>query len=93
MQAEKSSQFLSALLISGWRCAHDLEIVLAGALAAKPYVDMTIEMMADFGVQVINETTSVSSCRRGQRYHAPPGDYADRAGCLQCVLLLGDGRR
>jgi len=76
MHAEKSSQFLSALLISGWRCARDLEIVLAGPLAAKPYIDMTINIMADFGVQVIQEDYQRFRVPAGQRYQAPQSDYA-----------------
>ncbi len=76
MQAEQSSQFLSALLFSGWRCAHDLEIELVGELAARPYVDMTIHMMAEFGVQVINKDYRRFIVPGGQHYHAPAGEYA-----------------
>ncbi|HBF40024.1 MAG TPA: 3-phosphoshikimate 1-carboxyvinyltransferase [Firmicutes bacterium] len=52
MDASQSSQFLSALLLVGCYGTGDLEITLEGALAARPYIEMTIRMMHDFGVQV-----------------------------------------
>lgn len=47
-----SSQFLSALLIVAPYAKSPIEIELATELNSKPYVDMTIAMMQDFGVQV-----------------------------------------
>jgi len=76
MQADKSSQFLSALLMSGPQSTTDLEIVLEGELAAKPYVDMTMAMMADFGVQVAHQNYRRFVVPGGQRYHAPGASYA-----------------
>ena len=52
LDAEISSQFLSALLIVGGLGKTGLEIELAGELAAKPYIEMTIRMMGEFGVEV-----------------------------------------
>lgn len=76
MRADKSSQFLSALLMTGCACDEELEIVLDGDLAAKPYVDMTIEMMADFGVTVENDHHQRFVVPPGQHYHAPGAHYA-----------------
>ncbi len=52
LEAKISSQFLSALLIVGGLGKTGLEIELAGELAAKPYIEMTIRMMGEFGVEV-----------------------------------------
>jgi 3-phosphoshikimate 1-carboxyvinyltransferase len=47
-----SSQFLSALLLVAPYARTPIEIELTTDLNSKPYVDMTISIMKDFGVQV-----------------------------------------
>jgi 3-phosphoshikimate 1-carboxyvinyltransferase len=47
-----SSQFLSALLMVAPYAKFPIEIELTTELNSKPYVDMTITIMEDFGVQV-----------------------------------------
>ncbi|HJS20379.1 MAG TPA: 3-phosphoshikimate 1-carboxyvinyltransferase [Anaerolineales bacterium] len=47
-----SSQFLSALLMVAPYARSPVEIELTTALGSKPYVDMTIAVMQDFGVEV-----------------------------------------
>ncbi len=54
LEANISSQFLSAMLIVGCLGNTGLEIEVLGELAAKPYIEMTIRMMNDFGVKVEN---------------------------------------
>jgi 3-phosphoshikimate 1-carboxyvinyltransferase len=50
-----SSQFLSALLMVAPYASQPVEIEVTTELASKPYIDMTLGMMADFGVQVERE--------------------------------------
>ncbi len=47
-----SSQFLSALLMVAPYAQSPIEITLSTELNSKPYVDMTISIMRDFGVEV-----------------------------------------
>lgn len=47
-----SSQFLSALLMVAPYAKQPIEITLSTKLNSKPYVDMTISMMRDFGLNV-----------------------------------------
>ena len=47
-----SSQFLSALLMVAPYARSPIEIEVTTALNSKPYVDMTIAVMKDFGVEV-----------------------------------------
>jgi 3-phosphoshikimate 1-carboxyvinyltransferase len=47
-----SSQFLSALLMVAPYASSPIEIEVTTELNSKPYVDMTIAIMQDFGVQV-----------------------------------------
>lgn len=49
---DTSSQFLSALLLAAPRARSPVEIAVERGLSSKPYVDMTIAVMADFGVTV-----------------------------------------
>ncbi len=51
LDASVSSQFLTALLLAAPGAAGGLEITVTD-MVSKPYVDMTIQMMADFGVTV-----------------------------------------
>ena len=65
----RSSQFLSALLQVAPYAAQDVEIALTGALIAEPYVDMTIAVMAQWGVTVARDGARFR-VRAGQRYRA-----------------------
>lgn len=47
-----SSQFLSALLMVAPYAQKPIEVTLSTELNSKPYVDMTIAIMKDFGVEV-----------------------------------------
>jgi 3-phosphoshikimate 1-carboxyvinyltransferase len=49
-----SSQYLTSLLIIAPLLAHGLTIEVQGELTSKPYVDLTLDEMAKFGVNVEN---------------------------------------
>lgn len=69
-----SSQFLSALLMVAPYSWQPVELHLEDDLTSKPFVDMTLGMMADFGVQVERQGYT-RFLVLPQKYHAP-GDYA-----------------
>jgi len=52
LRGDVSSQFLSALLMVGPTRAGGIEIEIEGELASKPYADITIEVMREFGFEV-----------------------------------------
>jgi 3-phosphoshikimate 1-carboxyvinyltransferase len=69
-----SSQFLSALLMVAPYAQRAVELTVAGELNSKPYVDLTLAVMADFGVNV--ERDGYARFRiTPQRYRAQP-EYA-----------------
>jgi 3-phosphoshikimate 1-carboxyvinyltransferase len=68
LQAKLSSQFLSALLLAGVGGQTDLEVVIDGEVAAKPYVAMTMAMMRQFGVTVVNQDYRQFTILSGQSY-------------------------
>jgi 3-phosphoshikimate 1-carboxyvinyltransferase len=59
-----SSQYLSALLFIGPLAPAGLKIDITGELVSRPYVDLTLEVLSDFGI---------SSYREGYRYFELPG--------------------
>ncbi|HIH42810.1 TPA: 3-phosphoshikimate 1-carboxyvinyltransferase [Candidatus Woesearchaeota archaeon] len=66
----KSSQFLSALLMIAPFAEHDVEIEIVGELASKPFVDITIDVMHRFGVEVENTNYKKFKIKTGQWYDA-----------------------
>ncbi|HLF01596.1 MAG TPA: 3-phosphoshikimate 1-carboxyvinyltransferase [Anaerolineales bacterium] len=73
MKGDVSSQFLSGLLLVAPYARAPLEIEVSGGLNSKPYVDMTLAIMADFGVTVEREGYERFRIAP-QRYHAV-GEY------------------
>jgi 3-phosphoshikimate 1-carboxyvinyltransferase len=59
-----SSQYLSALLFIGALAPKGLELDITGELVSRPYVDLTLEVLGDFGI---------SYYREGYRYFQLPG--------------------
>ena len=54
LRGDKSSQYFSSLLIAAPFAEEDIIIETEGELMSKPYVDITISMMREFGVEVVN---------------------------------------
>lgn len=52
VDADVSSQFLSALMMIGPCLPRGLELIPKGRLVSRPYVDMTMRMMRHFGARV-----------------------------------------
>lgn len=65
-----SSQFLSALLMVSPLAQAPVEIVVKGDLISKPYVDITLSLMARFGVKVERDGYQVFRIAP-QTYHSP----------------------
>jgi 3-phosphoshikimate 1-carboxyvinyltransferase len=65
---EESSQFLSALLMVAPYASKDVHIEVTGNLASRPYVDITKDVMSDFGVEVEGEKDKSFFVRAGHRY-------------------------
>ncbi|HHE41289.1 MAG TPA: 3-phosphoshikimate 1-carboxyvinyltransferase [Dehalococcoidia bacterium] len=68
MRGDISSQYVSALLLSGPLFPQGLTVRLETPLVSKQYVAMTLDCMASFGV-------TVDVREEGRVYHVPSGDY------------------
>jgi 3-phosphoshikimate 1-carboxyvinyltransferase len=55
-----SSQFITALLLVAPYFTNGLELTIIGDLVSKPYVNMTIELMKEFGASVIWKDHEIS---------------------------------
>ncbi len=51
VQGDRSSQFLSALLMVAPYARGPVTVAVAGVLQSKPFVDMTLDLMRSFGVE------------------------------------------
>ena len=47
-----SSQYISGLLLAAPLLGEASEVVVTGAIESRPYVDLTVEVLAAFGVEV-----------------------------------------
>lgn len=69
VRGDISSQFLSGLLLAGPAMPDGLQVTLAGPLKSRPYVEMTRQVMADFGIDV---------AQQGETLVVAPGPYRAR---------------
>ncbi len=87
-----SSQFLTALLMALPLTGQAHEIEVQGELISKPYIDITLKLMAQFGVQVAHDSHRLFRLPESARYHAPAtlhveGDASGASYFLAAGLL------
>jgi 3-phosphoshikimate 1-carboxyvinyltransferase len=73
IRGDESSQFLSALLMVAPYAKEDITVEVAGRLSSRPYVDITLDVMSSFGVEVQRYGDRAFSVQSGQRYR--PREY------------------
>jgi 3-phosphoshikimate 1-carboxyvinyltransferase len=76
-----SSQYLSALLLIAPYTAEGLDITVSAGPVSRPYIDMTVAVMEDFGVGVAREGYRRFRVAGGRRYRA--GRYEVEADASQ----------
>ncbi|HVM45137.1 MAG TPA: 3-phosphoshikimate 1-carboxyvinyltransferase [Candidatus Thermoplasmatota archaeon] len=93
LPGDMSSQFVSALLLAGARTREGVEVTIQGALKSRPYVEITLEMMEDFGAKA-QTTADGFRVAGGQRFRATdyrvPGDFSTAAFPLVAGALTGE---
>jgi 3-phosphoshikimate 1-carboxyvinyltransferase len=70
IRGDRSSQFLSGLLMVAPHADRHTHLEVTGDLASRPYVDITIHVMSAFGVQVDRRQYHSFSVKAGQRYRS-----------------------
>ncbi|WP_293933416.1 3-phosphoshikimate 1-carboxyvinyltransferase [Iodobacter sp.] len=91
-----SSQFLTALLMALPLTGEAVTIKVIGELISKPYIDITLKLMAKFGVQVEQNGWSSFTIAAGQSYQSPgeidvEGD-ASSASYFLAAGAIGGGK-
>ncbi|MFU8867842.1 3-phosphoshikimate 1-carboxyvinyltransferase [Natronococcus sp.] len=90
-----SSQYITALLMAGAVTEDGLEIDLETELKSAPYVDITLEVLDDFGIEA-RKTDSGFAVDGGQRYdpadgeYRVPGDFSSISYLLAAGAIAGD---
>ena len=89
-----SSQFLTALLMALPLTGDAWQIQVEGELISKPYIDITLNLMKQFGVNVENRQYRTFHIPAASRYHAPAqlhveGDASSASYFLAAGLLSG----
>ncbi|MFI5309201.1 MAG: 3-phosphoshikimate 1-carboxyvinyltransferase [Polyangiales bacterium] len=73
VDARRSSQYVSALLLIGPYAAHELVLRLhAGVLVSRPYVDVTLQVMREFGAEAGFSDAQTLHVVPGRGYQARP---------------------
>lgn len=93
-----SSQFLTAMLMAAPFCRSDLEIIVDGDLVSKPYILITLDVMARFGVVVENHDYQRFVIPAGQHYVSPSnimveGDASSASYFLAAAAIAGGSVR
>lgn len=70
ISGKTSSQYISALLMVSPYAQKDITIKITDELVSKPYVDMTLQIMNDFGVKAENNSYKTFKIKSGQKYKA-----------------------
>jgi 3-phosphoshikimate 1-carboxyvinyltransferase len=91
-----SSQYITALLMAGAVTDEGVDVSLETELKSAPYVDITIEVLDDFGVDA-RKTDDGFSVDGGQSYSADsdeyhvPGDFSSMSYLLAAGAVAADG--
>lgn len=94
VRGDRSSQFLSALLMVAPYASSKVEIEVEGELLSKPFIDMTIDLMREFGVSVVRRGYAgfvVSPSTYEARDYVVEGD-AMAAGYFWAAAAVTGGR-
>jgi 3-phosphoshikimate 1-carboxyvinyltransferase len=87
INCRKSSQYLSALLLIAPCTQNGLQIRVTGGPVSRPYVDLTVDLMKIFGLQLEREGYERFRIPGGQIYRA--GEYVVEADCSQAAYFWG----
>ncbi len=92
IQGNISSQFVSSLLIACAKKRGETVISLNGQLRSRPYVDITIQMLREFGGEVEERESGFripGDQKLARDSYVVPGDYSSAAFPLAAAAITG----
>ena len=92
VRGDVSSQFLTALLMALPLVAkeQDITIEVVGELISKPYIDITLNLLARYGIEVRTEGTGAFVIPKGSHYRSP-GNIHVEADASSASYFIGLG--
>jgi 3-phosphoshikimate 1-carboxyvinyltransferase len=88
-----SSQYLSSLLLAAPYAEKDVEIEISGPLPSWPYVKLTLDVMADFGVKVSVSGKRLFHVKAHQAYqpreYVVEGDVSSATYFMAAAAIVG----
>ena len=95
VRGDVSSQFLTGLLMALPLLGRTVKVEVLGDLISKPYIEITLAMMAHFGVQVSRDGWQSFTVAAGSHYVSPQEIYvegdASSASYFLAVGAIGGG--
>lgn len=93
IKGDVSSQYISALLMIGPKMKRGLTLQLTGDIISRPYIDLTLGMMRDFGAEA--EWTDVDTIHVESRPYTPcpyyvESDWSGASYWYQMMALCND---
>lgn len=85
-----SSQFLTAFLMAAPLAAGDTRIKIQGELVSKPYIDITLHIMQQFGVLIEHDNYQTFYIKGNQSYQSP-GDFLVEGDASSASYFLAAG--
>lgn len=93
LAGDKSSQYLTSLLLSAPYFQNDTKILIQGDLTSKSYADITLDIMKTFGVTVENKSYQEFSVQADQIYkpqtYKVEGDWSSASYFLAAAAVTG----
>ena len=93
LAGDKSSQYLTSLLLSAPYFENDTDIIIEGNLTSKSYADITLDIMQTFGIKVENDSYKKFSVHANQVYEAQTyqveGDWSSASYFLGAAAVTG----
>ncbi len=87
INCETSSQYLSAILFIASFTKQGLEINVTKGPVSRPYIDMTVDVMERFSINVMRNRYNYFKVQQGQEYRA--GSYFVEPDCSQAGYFWG----
>ena len=93
LAGEKSSQYLTSILLSAPYFKKDTYVNIKGDLTSKSYADITLDIMKTFGVQIGHEQYKYFKVKAGGRYKAQTyrveSDWSSASYFLAAAAVTG----
>ncbi|OIP95317.1 3-phosphoshikimate 1-carboxyvinyltransferase [Candidatus Wirthbacteria bacterium CG2_30_54_11] len=86
LRGEVSSQYLSSILMCAPYADRDVAVQVEGRQTSQPYIDMTLDIMREWGVRVVESAEQVYQVKAGRTYQSR--EYAIEADASSASYFM-----